>query len=72
MANSVLAPSWTKVRAVFVNRPTGGMDLPGRAETRRTVVTPGDDHQAWNVSGDSSGSFKSTEGQSPHGEHVFR
>lgn len=71
MANSVLAPSWTKVRAVFVNRPTGGMDLPGRAETKRTVVTPGDGHRTWNMSGDSSESFKSTKG-SPHGKHVFR
>lgn len=40
MANSVLAPSCTNVRAVFVRSPTGGADLPGRAETRRTVVTP--------------------------------
>lgn len=40
MANSVLAPSCTNVRAVFVSNPTGGTDFPGRAETKRTVVTP--------------------------------
>ena len=72
MANSVLAPSCTKVRAVFVSRPTGGMDLPGRAETRRTVVTPGTDHRAWNESGGIQDRSELHRGQSPHEEHVLQ